>query len=780
MTTAEVLDGVPECRREWGGATGAMQRLRAPRRRRRRRRAAGRRSRRPAERARRRAAALQRRGRTRRVEQRVGLDRRALVRRRRRRSWRRRSRSPDVPGPALPGALRRPRRRARRAAPRRRARCSRRFAWRGSEGARDARRAGAPTSRCAITAREVTRTQSLGRHRRLHLPRPRATASDAPGYFVAGARSAAAARLRDAGGGRASRRRQRRDAAPRAAPTACAASRARPTRSTTRAGWCRRRCSRCCSRSSRCASRRARCTALYAERRQRSARARRGRRAGSRNRVVLDGAPVDVGFSIDLTIDPALQALAQKTAACYTGRHDVCRALGMRRAEDARPAARRAAARRRDGAHGRGRRRSTSPAAASRRSPARCRRARARRSTAPAATPRCDTRLPYPVQLPPRRAAQPGRLPRRDAGVDDQADHGRGVPLRPRRARQRAGSRAERAAMQRDGAPARDSLRGQLMRSDSARFLDRMFCVEQGFAACAPAVGRAGGGARVRLERRLRRRRATTAASATCCSAARSTRGDERGSRPRRRDDDRLRPPAERAGRPASSARRCACMPPASLDAGIVRRCAAGADGRRCSDDDWEKCRGGAVVDVVAEGWGQGHARASALGVAGMMATLAAAANGAGRRVRAAASGRRRARRRRARRRRRRSRRRRAGGAARARSRSLSRDAAEVILSGLSYSHRAGTARTACEQVFDARALPRHRLARRQDRHAELPERRPLARRAGAPVRAGRAARRAEARRGACSSLRPYKWYVAAYRADRAKRRTVDQGDRAC
>ena len=34
------------------------------------------------------------------------------------------------------------------------------------------------------------------------------------------------------------------------------------------------------------------------------------------------------------------------------------------------------------------------------------------------------------------------------------------------------------------------------------------------------------------------------------------------------------------------------------------------------------------MVDVVAEGWGQGHARASALGAAGMMAMLAAAANG--------------------------------------------------------------------------------------------------------------------------------------------------------
>ena len=37
------------------------------------------------------------------------------------------------------------------------------------------------------------------------------------------------------------------------------------------------------------------------------------------NRIALGGAPVDVGFSIDLTIDPSLQALAQQTAACYTG-----------------------------------------------------------------------------------------------------------------------------------------------------------------------------------------------------------------------------------------------------------------------------------------------------------------------------------------------------------------------------------------------------------------------------------------------------------------------------
>ena len=173
-------------------------------------------------------------------------------------------------------------------------------------------------------------------------------------------------------------------------------------------------------------------------------------------------------------------------------------------------------------------------------------------------------------------------------------------------------------------------------------------------------------------------------------------------------------------------------MPPALLDPAIVRRCAAGADGRRLSDDDWEKCRGGAVVDVVAEGWGQGHARASVLGVAGMMATLAAAANGqaevrrphlvdvAARRgadVRADARPRWRA------------------GATRAPQPSrLARDAAEVILSGLSYSHRAGTARTACEQVFDARRCRDIDWLAGKTGTPSFPSDGLLARRAGAPV----------------------------------------------
>ncbi len=49
------------------------------------------------------------------------------------------------------------------------------------------------------------------------------------------------------------------------------------------------------------------------------------------NRIEIGGTPVDVGFSVDITIDPAIQALTQKTVACYTGRQDVCRALGISR-----------------------------------------------------------------------------------------------------------------------------------------------------------------------------------------------------------------------------------------------------------------------------------------------------------------------------------------------------------------------------------------------------------------------------------------------------------------
>jgi hypothetical protein len=316
---------------------------------------------------------------------------------------------------------------------------------------------------------------------------------------------------------------------------------------------------------------------------------------------------------------------------------------------------------------------------------------------------------------------------------------------------------AERAAMQRAVAPARDSLRGQLMRSDSARFLDRMLCFDKSFAQCrrpwsvqaaAQAFGWNAGcidgstdcgkhdllfGRPVdaSAESGLIRPLSTTVAYGRLMSE----------------------PLAGKLGAPQH------LMPPAALDPAIVRRCAFGADGARGSDDDWEKCRGGAVVDVVAEGWGQGHARASALGVAGMMATLAAAANGQAELRRPylveAVRG--------------------AGatrlepavarwGLAAPQPVALSHDAAEVIVSGLTYSHRAGTARTACEQVFDARRCREIDWLAGKTGTPSFPS-------DGVPLdtlaRLCRDAAAARTKVGACSSLRPYKWYTAAYRADR-------------
>jgi hypothetical protein len=477
------------------------------------------------------------------------------------------------------------------------------------------------------------------------------------------------------------------------------------------------------------------------------------------NRIVLDGAAVDVGFSVDLTIDPVLQALAQKTAACYTGRHDVCRALGLRRNEDKdRPLGqqllegamvRMAAVAIIDVASGR------IEALAGAMSP--CAR---QEVDGPGRDEKCDKRLPYPVQYRPDALLNP-------AVFHDAMPASTIKPIMATAflSDPEVGARwlsAERAAMKRDAAPARDSLRGQLMRSDSARFLDRMFCIDKGFAHChrpwdvqssARAFGWNAGCVDARTDcgkhdLLFGRVVDASAESGTIRPLSLTVAYGRLMSEPL-------------AGKLGAAMH---LTPPAALDPAIVRRCAAGADGRRLSDDDWEKCKGGAVVDVVAEGWGQGHARASALGIAGMMATLAAAANGQTevRRPHLVESlhG--------------------AGGAgaaplesaavrwslAAAQPNRLSRDAAEVILSGLSYGHRAGTSRTACEQVFDARRCRDIDWLAGKTGTPSFPS-------DGVPLdelarlcRHGDAAQ--QARPGACSSLRPYKWYVAAWRADHA------------
>jgi hypothetical protein len=94
----------------------------------------------------------------------------------------------------------------------------------------------------------------------------------------------------------------------------------------------------------------------------------------------------------------------------------------------------------------------------------------------------------------------------------------------------------------------------------------------------------------------------------------------------------------------------------------------------------------------------------------------------------------------------------------------ISREAAEVILSGLSYSHRDGTARLACEQALDAATCKAIDWIAGKTGTPTFPNDNrtldELARLCAGAVQG------AHSDRSACGPLRPYKWYVAAYKAD--------------
>jgi len=477
------------------------------------------------------------------------------------------------------------------------------------------------------------------------------------------------------------------------------------------------------------------------------------------NRILLDGTPVDVGFSVDLTIDPDVQAIAQTIAACYTGRQDVCAAAGVARKEDqAQPIGHRmleyavvrmAAVAIIDVPTGR------IEALAGSLSP--CTR---EEYDGPGRNADCDKRLPYPIRYRPDALLNPAVFhdampasvikPIMAAAFLSDPDVG------PR------WLASERADWQRTDWPSPDSLRGQLMRSDSARFLDRMFCADTGFAHCRrpweiqQAARAFGWNARCAEAREDCGKRDLLFGDA----------GDEE-SDPRFARFATLvpfgrlmvEPVSDKPGSPIR------LRHAVELDPAKVRACASGADGVRPSRDDWEKCRARIVVDVVAEGWGQGNARSSALGVAGMMAALAAAANdepvhaphlvdGVRRagvddrsRLELAPSG---------------------MGAPREPG-LLSSDAATLILNALSYSHRGGTARLACEQLFDPRTCRDIDWIAGKTGTPTFPnDDVSLDELARLCTKSGKRTRQEEA---ACGALRPYKWYVAAYRMDPASSR---------
>jgi hypothetical protein len=482
------------------------------------------------------------------------------------------------------------------------------------------------------------------------------------------------------------------------------------------------------------------------------------------NRIVIGGNPVDVGFSIDLTINPDVQALAQQTAACYTGRDDVCAALDMRRKEDAashgnsapgsrmleHAMVRMAAIAIVDVASGR------IEALAGALSP--CTR---QEYDGPGRETRCS-KLPYPVRYKPDALlnaavfhdAMPASTIKPIMAAAFLAD-----PV--------VGPRwlaAELAEMDRSpkALPSAQSLRGQLMRSDSARFLDRMFCSDKDFAPCdrpwaiqstARVFGWNDGCDTAREDCGKRGLLFGRSAEAMAKDA---------WLRPLEIEVSYGRLMTEPMGGKLGAPMRLRAEKP--LDIAKVRRCAAGPDGKRLSKDDWEKCSGGVVVDVVAEGWGQGHARTSALGNAGMMAMLAAAANGQTQTHRPhlvnALRG--------------------AGpldestleltatrkGVDEVAPNRIPQDVARVILSGLSFGHRAGTSRGACEQVFDAKTCADADWIAGKTGTPTFPnDDRTLDELARLCAPGAVNAPRDVA--AACGPLRPYKWYVAAYRIDR-------------
>ena len=480
-----------------------------------------------------------------------------------------------------------------------------------------------------------------------------------------------------------------------------------------------------------------------------------GQHAFGRNTVHLGNALLDVGFSVDLAIDATAQAYAQQVANCYTGAQQVCRRLGVHRAEDEDPKVggpqpvghqlaedamvRMAGVAIIDIASGR------IEAVAGALS--HCAR---QDNDGPGRGPECDGRLPWKPAFRRDLLENPALFqdsmpastvkPIMAAAFLTDGDYGRQLLAR------------EIAATRPDRAPVA-GLRWELMRSDSARFLDRMFCKEKGFGAC---------------ERPWGVQRMATAMGWDSACAKRVDCGQRDVLFGRAPDhaaqDAALAPLATMTmyGRLLAAPigkgykredKRFELMPARELDTARLARCALGPDGKAVTRDDWIDCRAGYTGQVVHEGWGQSDARASAVGVASMMALLGAAANGASTMpaphlvegVRGI------------------------GDAASAKSQVMTAEqraalapalpvavpapAAQVILSGMNWSHRGGTASSACDQLWGRKACGEidwiagktgtpsfHNDNKTLDTIAQ------------------------ECRAGDCSSLRPFKWYAGVFR----------------
>jgi hypothetical protein len=171
-------------------------------------------------------------------------------------------------------------------------------------------------------------------------------------------------------------------------------------------------------------------------------------------------------------------------------------------------------------------------------------------------------------------------------------------------------------------------LQDELKGSDSVAFLNRMFCVDKGWANCDRPPGHPAGGAAVRLEPGLPRGVVSLRAAERAVRVCRREPDPQRHLAHAARRIGAVRKAADRAG----VRKRVAdyqMMRDFSFEPGHAAACSRGefytGAGR---NRGWRKCRQGHLVYLESEGWGQGNARATALGAAGMMSRLAAAANG--------------------------------------------------------------------------------------------------------------------------------------------------------
>jgi hypothetical protein len=327
---------------------------------------------------------------------------------------------------------------------------------------------------------------------------------------------------------------------------------------------------------------------------------------------------VDVGFNVHLTIDPALQRTVQQLARCYTGDTDTCRAMGLREdqkfTEFTRTMYERAAVRMAgvaiiDIPSG------TIQALGSAHS--NCYR---QEYDGPGRNVReCP-------DLPARPHYEPDRLLNHALFTDALP----GSTIKPimavgfmRDARYRRRITAERVS----GDFIR--LQSELKSSDSVAFLNRMFCSDKGWQNCDRP--------------RQVQQAAVLAGWNSGCSepSSRCGRLDVLFGRP---SHERIRTDTERPplgttvlyGRllvepmPQTQWLSYRMIRDFSFVPQLAAACSRGAfyggEGRNAS---WRKCTGGRHLLVLeSEGWGQGNARATPLGVAGMLARIAAAANG--------------------------------------------------------------------------------------------------------------------------------------------------------